>query len=113
MHRPKELKIVCVCSSILEPFIRVLGIDEVYHIDRIEDVKTVMERLLMRNDVGIILVEWSLYKYIEELDTELLLRKQLYPIIIPIPNPDDISRVDVREYYREFVKKYVGFELYV
>ncbi len=105
--RPATMKIVAMCSARMEPFMRMLGIDEVYVAEE-TNLFEIFEKLVSRKDVAIVLTELDLY---EKLRERLFERRELYPIFVAIPSPEKLGIVDIKTLYRSLIRRYVGLEV--
>jgi len=103
--RPPRKKVVAVCKTELAPFMYALGIDEVIEVSTHEDLEKTLDELSRRGDVGVILVQASLYRG-ASMET-----KSLYPIVTPFPAPNELALVDPEKLYKPLIRRYVGVEV--
>jgi len=76
-----------------------------------EDVIKVLSELISEPDVGIIAIQEDYAKHAEDLVARVKEGKSLTPIIIEIPSKFGTRYQDAAEYYRAFIRKFVGFDV--
>ncbi|HIP56655.1 MAG TPA: hypothetical protein EYH02_01080, partial [Ignisphaera aggregans] len=108
-YRPRVMKIAAICSTELEPFFKILGIDEIclVHRDRSE-LRKCVDEMMKRKDIAIVVLPLRMFENIRDLVESI---RTLYPIFIPLPEPEEVKRFDVHGFYRSIIRKYVGFEV--
>jgi len=103
------MKIAAICSSELEPFFKILGIDEICLVHRDEsELRKCVDEMTKRKDVAIVVIPLRMYESVRNL---IASTRALYPSFIPIPEPEEVKEFNVREFYRSIIRKYVGFEV--
>jgi len=108
--KPRTMKIVGVGMENIAPFYHLLGIDEVYVVKEAEKDKlhNIINRLRMREDVAVIIIQNRLYNIIKDL---VSYQNRLYPIFVSIPDYLDLEKFDIYEFYKPIIRKYIGFEV--
>jgi vacuolar-type H+-ATPase subunit F/Vma7 len=76
-----------------------------------EDVREALSELIGEPEVSIIAIQEDYAKYVEDLIAQVEERKRLTPVIIQVPSKYGTEYPNVAEYYRAFVRKFVGFEI--
>jgi len=109
-YKPQIMKIAAICSDDLAPFFRLLGVDEVYTVEKedLTKLRSYVRKLAERKDLAIVIVQLRLFDKVRD---EIALIQKLYPSFVPIPDPRDVGEFDVYEFYRPIIRKYVGFEV--
>ncbi|MCS7099723.1 MAG: V-type ATP synthase subunit F [Sulfolobales archaeon] len=106
----KKLKLVAVVRKELLPLLKTLGVGSVVVADDTQSAALAIEELVKSDDIAVVLVQKSLMRSVK-IPAET--HSKLYPILVEIPDePADVA-VEPREYYRELVRKFIGYEIYV
>lgn len=110
----KEFKrrIVAVVEPGLAPLIKSLGVDEVIEVSGDAEASDAFRKAVMVEDVGIIITQKHV---VERVPGSLLeeINSRVYPVVVVIPdNVDELKRNPV-EIYRDLVRKFIGFEIYL
>jgi len=71
-------------------------------------VKETISKILENSDVGVLIVEESLRKYVEELQRGLTT-----PLIIYLPGGIKLDKSKIKEYYNSLIKAYLGLSIEV
>ncbi|MEM1623548.1 MAG: V-type ATP synthase subunit F [Sulfolobales archaeon] len=110
MSGTKKLKLVAVVKKELVPLVKTLGTTNVVGVDDSTSASTAVEELLQSDDVAVIVVQKSLLRTMK-LPAEV--HTKLYPILVEIPDePGDLT-ADPREYYRDLIRKFIGYEIHL
>ncbi|MCX8184725.1 MAG: V-type ATP synthase subunit F [Sulfolobales archaeon] len=105
-----ELKLVALVKKEFLPLFKTLGLSNVVSADEASSATLALEELVKSGDVAVVLVQKSLMRTMK-IPAEVY--SKLYPILIEIPDePADIA-IESREYYRDIVRKFIGYEIYV
>lgn len=110
MYRVKKLKLAAVVKKELIPLVKILGIANVIGVDDSVNASLAIAELLKSEDVDIIVVQKSLARTIR-LPTEVYTR--LYPILVEIPDDPHDLLVGPGEYYRDLIRKFIGYEIHL
>ncbi len=105
MSRPPRMRIAFVCRPELAPFAEAMGIDLVVKVGSAEEARKAIEELSSRGDIGVILVQASVYP------GKVVVRRGLYPVVTPFPGPGEEALTDPERLYRPLVRRYVGVEV--
>jgi vacuolar-type H+-ATPase subunit F/Vma7 len=76
-----------------------------------EDVRKALGELIDELDVSIVAIQEDYVKYVEDLIAQVAKGSRLTPVIIEVPSKYGTKYPDVAEYYKAFVRKYVGFDI--
>ncbi|NPA97617.1 MAG: hypothetical protein GXO32_08460 [Crenarchaeota archaeon] len=104
MSRPPRLRVAFVCRPELAPFAEAMGIDLVVEASSEEEARRAIEELSSRSDVGVILVQASIYP-------RGVATQRLYPIATPFPGPGEESLTSPERMYKPLIRRYVGVEV--
>ncbi|MEM2006273.1 MAG: V-type ATP synthase subunit F [Sulfolobales archaeon] len=110
MSGVKKLKLAAVVKKELVPLVKILGTTNVVGVDDGVGASMAVTEFLRSGDVAVIAVQKSLFKSMK-VPAEVYAR--LYPILIEIPDePRDLT-ADPQEYYRDLIRKFIGYEVYL
>jgi len=76
-----------------------------------EEVRQALTEFMDEPDVGIIVILEDYMKYIEDLVAQAKERKVLPPIIIEVPSKYGTRYDDVAQYYKAYIRKFIGFDI--
>ena len=110
-----HLNIAVIANEDLVNMMRLSGIRR-YHLiegsgNTGEDVRTALSELIGDPSVSIVALQEDHAVYVEDLIAQVAEEKRLTPVIIQIPSKSGTKYPDVAEYYKAFVRKFVGFEI--
>ena len=115
MATERTSSIVVVGGSNLTTLLRLAGVGN-YH--TIEDdasletgIREVMTDLINSPSVSIIAIQSDYANYVRDIIDKVSEDKRLTPVIIEVPSGGDTSEENAAEYYRLFVRKFVGFDI--
>ncbi len=111
----KHLNIAVIGDEDLVSGLRLAGVSR-YHIIKGnhevgEDVRKALTELIGEPEVGIIAIQEDYTKYVEDLMTQVKEEKSLTPVIIDVPSKYGTKYEDVTEYYRVYIRKFIGFDI--
>ncbi len=111
----KHLSIAVIGDEDLVSALRLAGVSR-YHIIKGnhevgEDVRQALTELIGEPEVGIIAIQEDYTKYVEDLMTQVKEGKSLTPVIIDVPSKYGTKYEDVTEYYRVYIRKFIGFDI--
>lgn len=102
-------KIIGVVEPYLADFLRVLGIDEVYEVKSLDDLKKHIDNIYERNDVAIVVIQRSLAKKLGN----IIEKPNLYPVILVLPDRPEYLAEKPIEVYRDIIKRFIGYEVFI
>ncbi len=111
----KHLNIAVIGDEDLVGALRLAGVSR-YHIIKGnhevgEDVRKALTELIGEPEVGIIAIQEDYTKYVEDLMTQVKEGKSLTPVIIDVPSKYGTKYEDVTEYYKVYIRKFIGFDV--
>lgn len=111
----KELNIAVIGDEDLVNGVRLAGVSRYYVIkqdrDTHEDVRKALSELIDEPNVGIVVILEDYVKYVEDLVTQVRQGKRMTPVIIEVPSKFGTIYQDVRQRYKAYAKKFIGFEV--
>lgn len=111
----KQLDIAVIGDEELVKALRLAGISKYYMItgddDIRENVRRSLTEVLAKPDVGIVIILEDYTQYVEDLMAQVRKGKRATPVIVGIPSKFGAKYPDPKEYYRAFIRKYIGFEV--
>jgi len=108
----KEYGIAVVGDENLVLGFRLAGISKVYEVSGSEDevrkkVRKYVSELLEDPEVGVIILQDTLEKHVEDI-LETYMGKSV-PVVVSVPGIEGPTHPDVKEYYKQYVKRIIGF----
>lgn len=111
----KHLGIAIIGDEDLVSGLRLAGVSR-YHVIRDgkntgEDVRKALSGLINEPDIGIVVIQEGYVKYVEDLRAKVEREKRMTPVIIELPSKYGTKYPDVAEYYKGYVRKFIGFDI--
>ena len=111
----KHLNIAVIGDEDLVSALRLAGVNR-YHIIKgnhgaEEDARKTLTELIGEPEISIIAIQEDYTKYVEDLMTQVQEGKSLTPVIIEVPSKFGTKYEDVTEYYKEYIRKFIGFDV--
>ncbi len=111
----KHLNIAVIGDEDLVSGLRLAGASR-YHVikgnhDAGEDVRKALTELIGEPDIGVIAIQEDYTKYVEDLMTQVKESKSLTPVIIEVPSKYSTKYEDITEYYKVYIRKFIGFDI--
>ena len=111
----KHMSIAVIGDEDLVSALRLAGVSR-YHIIKgshevAEDVRKALTELIGEAEVGIIALQEDYAQYVEDLMTQVKEGKSLTPVIIEVPSKYGSKYGDATEYYRVYIRKFIGFDI--
>lgn len=111
----KHLSIAVIGDEDLVSALRLAGVSR-YHMIKgnhevAEDVRKALTELIGEAEVGIIAIQEDYAQYVEDLMTQVKEGKSLTPVIIEVPSKYGTKYEDVTEYYKVYIRKFIGFNI--
>lgn len=111
MDTQYKSKVAAIVKKELSPLMKILGIDDIFTVENQNEVLDILIKLIGNRDLGVIIIQRSLIKGIDL--TTYLQNIQIYPSIIVIPDtPDDLSE-SPKTFYRDIIRRFIGYEVYL
>ncbi len=111
----KHLNIAVIGDEDLVSALRLAGVSRYYVIkgnhDVGEDVWQALTELIGEPEVGIIAIQEDYTKYVADLITQVQEGKSLTPVIIEVPSKYGTKYEDITEYYKAYIRKFIGFDI--
>ncbi len=111
----KHLHIAVIGDEDLVNGLRLAGVSRYYVIkdshNTGEDVRKVLSSLIDEPDIGIVGIQEDYVKYGEDLIARIEREKKATPVIIELPSKYGTKYRDVTRYYREYIRKFIGFDV--
>ncbi|MFC1934063.1 V-type ATP synthase subunit F [Chloroflexota bacterium] len=110
----KHLSIAVIGDEDLVSGLRLAGVRRYFAIkaeDEGEEVRKALTELMNDPDIGIIVIQEDYMKYVDDLIPPFKQRKQVTPIILPVPSKYGTKYRDVTEYYKAYIRGFIGFEI--
>ena len=111
----KHLNIAVIGDEDLVSGLRLAGVSRYYVVkgnhDARKDVRQALTELIGKPEVGIIAIQEDYTKYVEDLMTQVKEGKSLTPVIIEVPSKYGTKYEDITEYYKAYIRKFIGFDI--
>ena len=111
----KQLSIAIIGDEDLVSGLRLAGVSRYYVIKEShnigEEVTRALSSLIDETDIGIVAIQEDYVKYVEDLIAQLKEGKRLTPVIIELPSKYGTKHLDVAEYYKGYIRKFIGFDV--
>ena len=78
-----------------------------------EDVRAALTGLLGEPDIGIIVILEDYVSYVEDLLLQIKGEKRMTPIVVEVPSRRGTEYETAGEYYAEYIKRFIGFEIVI
>ncbi len=111
----KQMGIAVIGDEDLVSGMRLAGIGR-YHLikedhDTGEEVRQVLSGLIAEPDVGVIVILEDYAEYVSDLLTQVKEGKKVTPVIVEVPSKRGRGYQDAREYYKAYIRKFIGFDI--
>ena len=111
----KQLSIAIIGDEDLVSGLRLAGVSRYYVIKEShnigEEVTRALSSLIDETDIGIVAIQEDYVKYVEDLIAQLKEGKRLTPVIIELQSKYGTKHLDVAEYYKGYIRKFIGFDV--
>jgi len=111
----KHLNIAVIGDEDLVSALRLAGVSRYYVIkgnqETGEDVRQALTELIGEPEVGIIAIQEDYTKYVEDLIAQVQEGGKLTPVIVEVPSKYGTKYGDVTEYYKAYIRKFIGFDI--
>lgn len=115
MIRPKSLDIAVVGNEDQVALMRFAGAQKHSVIENDhnlrEKVRAAFKEFERDPSIGIILIPQNWMVYIHDLLKYLVESKRTTPVIVEIPSKFEMEKRDVREFYKSYTRKLLGFSI--
>ena len=102
-------------GSNLTTLLRLAGIGEYYTFKDDNSLETTlretMAELINNSSVSIIAIQSDYAVHVRDMIDRVIEDKRLTPVIIEVPSDRNAKEENSAEYYRAFVRKFVGFDI--
>ena len=109
----RHLDIAVIGDEDLASGLRLAGISRYYAIeddnDAPEKVRKALSELINDPSVGIVVVQENHAEYIEDMLSQVRESKSMTPVVVEVPSKFGTKYRDIKEYYKAFIRKSVGF----
>ena len=107
--------IAVIGDADLVMLMRLAGISRYYAVENPEtienDIRHNMRDLIDDSSVSIIAIQADMTGYVRDMIDRIAESKRLTPVIIEVPSMSGEGTENAAEYYRSFVRKFVGFDI--
>ncbi len=111
----KQMGIAVIGDEDLVNGMRLAGISRYYLIkdnhNVAEDVRQALNKLIGEADVGVIVILEAYAEYVGDLLTQVKQGRKMTPVIVEVPLRSGTSYGDTKEYYKAYIRKYIGFDV--
>ena len=111
----KQLNIAIIGDEDLVSGLRLAGVSRYYVIKDTrnigKEVTTALSSLIDEPDIGIVGIQEDYVRYVEHLIAQAKQGKRLTPVIIELPSKYGPKYLDVAQYYKRYIRKFIGFDI--
>jgi len=111
----RHLNIAVIGDEDLVSGLRLAGVSRYYVIkdnhDTAGEVRQALTELIGEPAIGIIAIQEDYTKYVEDLMTQVQEGKSLTPVIIEVPSKHGTKYEDITQYYKVYIRKFIGFDI--
>ena len=115
MMQLRHVDIAIIGDEDLVSGMRLAGVSRYFAIEDSEnageDVRKALTGLLNEPSVGIVAIQEEYLKNVEDLIARIEQEKRTSPVIIGIPSKYGPEYKDVAKYYKEYIRKFIGFNV--
>jgi len=76
-----------------------------------EETRQALSNLLKDRDIGIIILQEDYADHVQDLVLKFKQSKKMTPIIVEAPSKFGTKHRDVAQYYKTYIKGYIGFDI--
>ena len=76
-----------------------------------EDVRKTLSSLIDEPDIGIVAIQEDYASYVQDIIDQVHQRGRMTPVIVEAPSKYGTKYSDVSQYYKEYVRKFIGFDI--
>ena len=110
----KHLDIAVIGDEDLVNGLRLAGVSR-YHViedeGSAEEVRKAIGEELAESSVGIIVILEDYAKHVEELVARVQEKRVSPPVVIEVPSKFGTRYEDVAQYYKAYIRKFIGFDI--
>ncbi len=110
----RHLGIAVIGDEDLVNGLRLAGVSR-YHViedgSSAEEVRKAISEELTEPDVGIIVILEDYAKHVEDLVARVQEKKVSPPVVIEVPSKYGTRHEDVAQYYKAYIRKFIGFDI--
>ena len=111
----QHLNIAVIGDKDLVSGLRLAGVSR-YHVikddhDAGENTRKALTELIGEPEIGIIAIQEDYTQYVDDLMAQVQERSSLTPVIIEVPSKHGTKHEDVTNYYKAYIRKFVGFDI--
>ena len=115
MTTERKASIAIVGGSNLTALLRLAGVGNYYTIEDNSSLETnlreTMSLLINNPAVSIIAIQSDYAVYVRDMINRVIEDRRLTPVIIEVPSGTGTKEENAAEYYRAFVRQFVGFDI--
>ena len=117
MTLTRDLSISVIGDQDLVNGLRMAGITR-YHIvedtgNTREEVREALSQLIDDPTVGVVVLLEEYGEYVRDLVDQIRRKKKVIPVVVEVPSKYGTRYEDVRDYYKRYIKDFIGFELQI
>lgn len=117
MMQLKNLKIAIIGNEDQVALIRLAGVEKYQVIEDNHNIREKVREALRKferdTSIGIIMIPQNWTGYVDDLLKYIRERKMVTPVIVEIPSKFEREKENVREFYKSYTKKLLGFTIEV
>ncbi len=107
--KPRVMRIIAMGEEEFAEAMRLAGITEVYTVRSREEVERLVKKFSEEELGGLIILSSKIAPLVKDLIEKLTPR--LAPLVIEIPGPNDVAKFNIREFYINMARRFIGFTI--
>jgi len=113
MMKIRQLEMAVIGDEDLVSGLRLAGVSRYRIIEEgeREEVRRALTELINEPDIGIIVILEEYAKYIEDLVAQVGEKRASPPVVVEVPSKYGTRYKDVTQYYKAYIRKFIGFDI--
>lgn len=111
----RQLDVAVIGDEALVNGLRLAGVTRYYVVKEDSSASEIVREALIRcladPGVGIVVILEDYVEHVRDLVTRIRKGKQTTPVIIEVPSRSGATGLDIKEYYKAFVREAIGFDI--
>jgi vacuolar-type H+-ATPase subunit F/Vma7 len=111
----KFLDVAIIGDEDLVNGLRLAGVSRYFVIENSHnigvDIRKALTSLISAPDIGIVVIQEEYVEYVEDLMAQVKQTGKTTPVVIEVPSKYGTKYGDVTEYYKAYIRQFVGFDV--
>jgi vacuolar-type H+-ATPase subunit F/Vma7 len=115
MNPIRKMEIAVIGDADLVNGMRLAGVRRYHQVQEehepAREIREVLGKLMAEPDVGIIVLLEEYVQHVRDLIAQVRESKRLTPVVLEVPSRQGSRYGDARNYYREYIRGFIGFDI--